>query len=83
MRGLAARYKPAHPNCDFEQPGELYRKVFDAQAKTNTVNNIVGAMTGVNRDIQERQVRIFYKCDPEYGTRIAQGLGIPVQRAKL
>lgn len=27
VRGLAARYKPAHPNCDFSQPGELYRKV--------------------------------------------------------
>jgi len=83
VRGLIARYKPAHPNCDFAQPGSLYRNIFTAQQKTNAVENIVGAMQGVDVDILERQIKIFYKCDPEFGTRIAQGVNIPVQRMKL
>lgn len=53
------------------------------QDRSNLVSNIVGNLKNANVDIQERQVKIFYKCDPEYGTRIAQGLGIPVQRMKL
>jgi len=27
VTGLVARHKPNHPNCDFEQPGILFRKV--------------------------------------------------------
>lgn len=83
VRGLAARYKPAHPNCDFSQPGELYRKVMKDQDRSNLISNLVGAIKGANLEIQERQVKIFYKCDPEYGTRVAEGLNIPVNRMKL
>jgi Catalase len=35
------------------------------------------------KGIAERQVGLFYKADPEYGTKIAQGLGLPVHSAKL
>lgn len=83
MRGMATRYAPAHPNSDFAQAGTLYSKVMNAQQKTNLVENLVGHMKNARKDIQERQVRIFYKCNPEYGSRLAQGLGIPVNRMKL
>jgi len=83
VTGLAQRFKPAHPNDDFAQPGALFRKVMKPEARTNLINNIVGHLKNANRDIQERQVKIFYKCDPEYGNRIAQGLGFPVQKSKL
>eukprot|EP01017_Pseudomicrothorax_dubius_P004025 TRINITY_DN1071_c0_g1_i1.p1 TRINITY_DN1071_c0_g1~~TRINITY_DN1071_c0_g1_i1.p1 ORF type:complete len:492 (-),score=167.05 TRINITY_DN1071_c0_g1_i1:301-1776(-) len=83
LTGLVARYKPAHPNNDFAQPGVLFRKVMDEQARTNLINNISGHLKNANRDIQERQVRVFYKCDPEYGQRIGQGIGIPAIKSKL
>jgi len=35
------------------------------------------------RDIQERQAKIFYKCDPEYGSKVAEGLGFSVQKPRL
>ena len=38
------------------------------------MGNIVGHLKNARKDIQERQVEIFTKCDPEYGRRIAQGL---------
>jgi len=28
-------------------------------------------------------VKIFYKVDPEYGERVAKGMGIPLELAKL
>ena len=28
-------------------------------------------------------IKHFYKIDPEYGERIAKGLGLPVELAKL
>ena len=51
VNGLVQRYKPNHPNCDFAQPGALYRKVLNAQAKTNLVKNIVGHLKNANRDV--------------------------------
>jgi catalase len=83
VSGLIQRYKVNHPNSDFAQPGALFRKVMTDQQRTNLINNIVGHLKNANRDIQERQVRIFYKCDSEYGTRVAQGLGFPAIKSKL
>lgn len=51
VTGLVGRFKPAHPNDDFSQPGALFRKVMQDQDKTNTVSNIVGHLKGANRDI--------------------------------
>jgi len=51
--------------------------------RNNLIKNILGAFKGVNRDILERQIRIFYKCDPEYGNRLAQGLGFPALKSKI
>lgn len=83
VNGLVQRYAVRHPNDDFAQPGELWRKVLSKQDKDNLVSNIVGHLKNAARDIQERQVKIFHKCDPEYGTRIAQGLGFPPTKSKL
>ena len=73
------RNDAAHRNDDhFTQPGNLYR-LLDAQQKTNLVNNIVGAMSGIEgpkRDeIIRRQLGHFSKADKEWGQRVADGLG--------
>ena len=74
--GLCQRSVYTHPNSDFEQAGELYRTVMNADQKTILVNNIIGHLKNANKKIQEKQVKIFTKCDAEYGKRIAEGLGI-------
>ena len=51
--------------------------------RTHLIENLTGALTGVRKDIQEKMVKLFYKVDPEYGERIAKGLSIPVQLAKM
>jgi catalase len=41
-------------------------------AQERLVGNIVASMSSVARDIQGRQIRHFYKADPNWG----QGLGV-------
>lgn len=62
----------------YSQAGDLYR-LMSEEERTRTVNNIVGAMKPVEKDeIKLRQIGHFYKADPEFGTRIAEGLGLSV-----
>jgi len=83
VTGLVARHKPNHPNCDFQQPGTLFRKVMNDTMKRNTINNVAKHMGGVPRDIQERAVKNFYKADPEFGEGIAKILGFSAVKPRL
>jgi catalase len=67
---------------DFVQPGLLYRLMTEAE-KTRLIANLVGHLGKANREIQARQAGLCYKADPDYGTRLAQGLGIelPIEAA--
>ena len=57
---------------------DLYR-LMNEEERERLVANIVAAMKPVEHDdIKLRQIGHFYKADPEYGTRIAQGLGLQV-----
>jgi len=77
--GVVGRYRYQHPNCDYEQAGNLYRLMTPDQ-KSRLVSNIVGHLGNARKDIQERQVVHFYKADSDYGLRIAKGLGLDVTK---
>jgi catalase len=47
-----------------------------AAQKKLLINNIVGAMKSVPREIQERQIAHFTKADPACGQGVARGLGL-------
>ncbi|MCW4014786.1 MAG: catalase [Candidatus Bathyarchaeota archaeon] len=76
VSGKAARQNYAHPNSDFVQSGALYRKVMTDQDRSNLIGNIVTHLCNAKKEIQIRQTKIFYKADPEYGQRVADGLNI-------
>ncbi|HET8911669.1 MAG TPA: catalase, partial [Ktedonobacteraceae bacterium] len=78
VEGVAERTGYHHQNDDFVQAGDLYRLMTEDE-KTRLVGNLVDHMGDVRRDIQERQVQIFYRADADYGTRVAKGLGIDIQ----
>lgn len=62
----------------YSQAGDLYRLMSEDE-RTRLVNNIVASMKPVTKDeIKLRQIQHFYKADPEYGTRVAEGLGLSV-----
>lgn len=83
VTGLVARHKPNHPNCDFSQPGTLFRKVMCNTMKEHTIRNVACSMKGVSRDILERAIKNFYKADPEYGDGISKRLGFPSVKSRL
>ncbi|RBW70160.1 catalase KatA [Bacillus taeanensis] len=65
-------------NDHYTQAGDLYRLMSNDE-RTRLIENIVNAMKPVKSDeIKLRQIGHFYKADPEYGTRIAEGLGLSV-----
>ncbi|MDR7245305.1 catalase KatA [Priestia megaterium] len=65
-------------NDHYTQAGDLYRLLSEDE-RTRLVANIVEAMKPVEKeDIKLRQIQHFYKADPEYGKRIADGLGLSV-----
>jgi catalase len=67
----------------FTQPGDLFRLLSEDE-RTRLIQTIVGAMQPVDNDeIKLRQIGHFYKADPEYGQRIAEGLGLSIPEAIL
>ena len=47
--------------------------------KTRLVQNIVDHLGQCTiEEVKLRQIGHFYKADPEYGTRVAEGLGLEV-----
>ncbi|MEN9098384.1 catalase-related domain-containing protein, partial [Bacillus subtilis] len=58
----------------------LYRLMSEDE-RTRLVENIVNAMKPVEKEeIKLRQIEHFYKADPEYGKRVAEGLGLPIKK---
>jgi len=78
-----AGYFDRNENDDdhYTQPGDLYRLMTDEQKK-NTINNTVGAMSGISGpkkdEIVNRQLCHWFRADKELGAGIAKGLGVEV-----
>jgi len=82
VSGQAARQEYGHPNDDFVQAGDLYRKVMTENDRTNLIGNIVSHLGNAQKRIQLRQTAIFYKADPDYGSRVAKGLGLDLKKVE-
>ncbi|WAA09593.1 catalase [Fervidibacillus albus] len=62
----------------YTQAGDLYR-LMSEEEKSRLVKSIVDSLKMVEKeDIKLRQIEHFYKADPDYGTRVAEGLGLSV-----
>jgi len=61
----------------YQQAGERYRAI-EAWERDDLIVNLVAALSQCRREIQERMVNHFNQCDPDYGARVARGLGVSV-----
>lgn len=61
----------------YKQAGERYRS-FEPWEREELLLNLVNALRQCNQDIQERMVGHLLQCDRDYGTHVAEGLGIKV-----
>jgi catalase len=82
LSGQAGRYPFTHPNDDFVQAGTLYRKVMSDEDRDHLIGNIVDHLGKAQKRIQLRQTALFYKSDPDYGRRVAEGMGLDVNEVK-
>jgi len=82
ISGQAARQAYAHPNDDFVQAGNLYRDVMKDEDRDHLVGNIAGHLKGAQKRIQLRQTALFYKADPDYGSRVAKELGLNIKKVE-
>ena len=78
ISGDADRYDHRKNNDDYHQAGDLYR-LMSASQKNQLINNIVESMRAVPQTILLRQIDHFYKADPDYGNRVAKGLGLSIR----
>jgi len=63
----------------YSQPGNLFR-LMKPDARERLIENIVASMKSVPQRIQALQVRHFYNADPAYGTGVAKGLGLSIEK---
>lgn len=82
VSGKVACQKYTHPNDDFVQAGNLYRKVMTDMDRDHLIGNIVTHLCNAKKDIQIRQTKILYKADPEYGRRVTEGLKLDMKEFK-
>ena len=82
IQGMASRHEYKLQDVDFEQPGVLYSRVLSDYDRANLVKNITGHIKNAQKRIQLRQTALFYKTHPEYGTRVAEGLGLNIEEVK-
>ena len=82
VAGMAARHAYELGDVDFVQAGELYRTVMTDEDRAHLISNIVGHLGGAQQRIQLRQTALFYKAEADYGTRIAEGLGLDVDEVQ-
>ncbi len=82
VSGMATRHRYTHPNDDFVQAGDLYRKVMTDMDRAHLVENIVSHLGGAQKRIQLRQTALFCKADHDYGRRVAGGLRLDVKEVE-
>jgi catalase len=76
VSGQAGRHLFNHHNDDFAQAGLLYKKVMTETDRNHLIGNIVSHLIKAQKRVQMRQTALFYKAEPDYGQRVANGLGL-------
>ncbi|PMD92370.1 catalase [Siphonobacter sp. BAB-5405] len=79
LNGDADAYEFREDDTDyFSQPGNLFRKMTEAQKRV-LFSNTAAAVGKAQRFIQVRHIRNCYQADPAYGTGVAQALGLTME----
>ncbi|MFW6356979.1 MAG: catalase [Spirochaetota bacterium] len=81
ISGDADRYDHREGNDDYAQPRALFLLMNEEQ-RGQLFSNIAEAMEGVPDFIVQRQLAHFFKAHPDYGTGVAQALGVHAEHAQ-
>ncbi|OLS39961.1 catalase [Bacillus sp. MRMR6] len=72
IEGNLVREKILREN-NFGQAGETYRRFTDWE-REELISNLSGALSSCRKEIQVRMIDMLTQCDPDYGSRIAEGI---------
>lgn len=75
ISGDADRYGQPIVDADFIQPGNLFR-LMNSEQQEHLIDNIVGSLKKVPKEIQLCMIEHFTKADKKYGKDVAKGLGL-------
>ena len=81
VEGQIGRYQTSKTAADYQQTGERYRS-FEDWERDDLIANIVGDLKQCPENIQLRMIWHFWHCDEDYGQRLAQGVGVDLEKAK-
>lgn len=72
VNDLVGHFSYNHPNDDFAQPRELWRRVLSAQDKANLVGNLAASMGSTRKDIMTRAIGLLAKVDNDLANRVQE-----------
>ena len=52
------------------------------QDHENLIGNIIFHLSSAQKRIQLRQTALFFKADPDYGSRVAKGLSLDIKEVE-
>jgi len=78
--GHYSQYADRTDDC-FYQPGDLYRLMTEDK-RALLISNTVADMAPVTDNIKYRHAAHCYLADKEYGTRLAEGMGLNLDKVK-
>ncbi|MFK4132971.1 catalase [Pseudomonas luteola] len=81
VEGHLGRYQTTKTAADYKQAGDRYR-TFEDWEREDLINNITGDLKQCPENIQLRMIWHFWHCDPDYGQRLADGVGVDIEKAK-
>ena len=83
LEGAAWHYDPKDDPTDdvFKAPGRLYRLMTE-EKRSLLISNTIADIMPVTENVKYRHVSQCYNADVEYGTRLAEGLGLDLEHVK-
>jgi len=82
VSGFIQRHTYPSSDIDFEQPGELYRRVMNDKQKEILINNICASLKLADLKLQYRMTALFYKTDVNLGTKISDILFLNIENIR-
>ncbi|MBE8364782.1 catalase [Leptospira borgpetersenii] len=81
ISGDADRYDSHKGNDDYSQAGDLYR-IMSVEERERLTSAIASTMHGLPKSVIVANLKHFYLCDPEYGTKLAEKVEISLEDIK-
>lgn len=80
--GTIERHTIDATDIDYIQPGEFFRNDLDEDGKAHLIYNIVTSLKNANKNLQYRQVALFYKADATLGKLLSDFLELDFDKVK-